>query len=101
MKETEFERAFGGDDHQEWIRWQPSVVSGKTPCVAAHVRGGGVSRRADARWTVPMLYVEHQQMHNDGQDTYAARHGLDLDALAILHWSRFETYLATTPRLPW
>lgn len=101
MKRATFERAFGGEDHDEWIKWQPSVVSGKTPCVAAHVRGGGVAYRADACWTVPMTYAEHQEMHNVGQKTYAARHGLDLDALAVAHWAAFQHYLTTQPRLPW
>lgn len=40
-------------------------------------------------------------MHNDGQDTYAARHGLDLERLAIEHWKRYQSYLIATPRLPW
>lgn len=95
MTPEEYERAFGGEVHQEWIRWQPSVVTGRTPCVAAHVRGGGIARRADACWTVPMTYFEHQRMHNQGQESYAAEHGLDLDALAIETDRRFREYLQT------
>lgn len=101
MRRETFERAFGGEERDEWIKWQPSVVSGKTPCVAAHVRGGGVAYRADACWTVPMLYVEHQEMHNVGQRTYAARHGLDLEALAIETDRRFQLYLATRVKPAW
>lgn len=101
MTAEEFERAFGGEERLAWIRRQPSVVSGKTPCVAAHVRGGGEARRADACWTVPMLYEEHEEMHHTGQRTFAQQHGLDLDALAIEYERRWQVWRATHAPLPW
>lgn len=101
MTNADFERAFGGQERVDWMRWQPSVVSGKTPCVSAHVRGGGEARRADAEWTVPMTWQEHQAMHDTGQESYAAQHGLDLDALAIETERRWQAWRSTHPPLPW
>ncbi len=75
-------RAFGSADRIAFIKGLPSVVSGKGPCVNAHVRGGGAGRRADARWIVPMTDAEHKAMHQMGQQSFAKLHNLDLEALA-------------------
>lgn len=77
----EFQRCFGSPERVAFVQALPSVVSGKGPCVCAHVRGGGASRRGDARWTVPLTDAEHQEMHR-GQASFAMRYGLDLAALA-------------------
>lgn len=49
-----FVRAYGSPARVAWVRAQPSVVSGQRPCVNAHVRSGGMGRKADARWIVPL-----------------------------------------------
>ena len=87
-------RAFGPIERREWMRAQPSVVDGATPCVSVHVKSGGKSRRADARYTVPMTWAQHQEMHNVGQATYARKHGLDLLDLAAETELKYRSYLS-------
>ena len=50
-KASEFARCYGSKARVEWVKQQPSVVSGARPCVNAHVRNGGAGRKADACWT--------------------------------------------------
>jgi len=81
-KETE--RIYGPPDRPAWMRRQPSVVSGRTPCVSAHVKAedpmgpSGTGRKANARWTVPLTYEEHVELHANGQETFEREHGIDL-----------------------
>lgn len=104
QRDAEWERAFGGEERVEWMHWQRSIFSGQVPCVSAHIHGGGVARRADSCWTVPTTWAEHQDMHDEGQESYAARHGLtldDLDVLAARTETRWQHHLRSTARPAW
>ncbi len=78
----EWNRAYGSQERAKWIARHPSVVSGRTPCVNAHVRTGGVGRKADAKWIVPLTFWEHNEIHNLGQKTFERKYGIDLLAAA-------------------
>ena len=54
-------------------------MSGRTPCVGHHVRGGGVGRKAGYEWIVPLTWEEHEELHRIGQQTFEARYGVDLE----------------------
>jgi hypothetical protein len=56
----------------------PSVVSRKKPCENAHVKSGGVGRKADAKWIVPLTFDEHQELHQHGQKTFEKKYGINL-----------------------
>lgn len=103
MSETKAEklhRCYGGPDRIEWMRWQPSIISGRTPCVSAHIRNGGKGRKADACWTVPLTWDEHHELDTKGHKTFAAKYGVDLDHEAAITDARWEVHVATAHQKP-
>jgi hypothetical protein len=63
-------RGGNSKDHLELVRQLPSCVSGVAgPCDPHHLRGGaalstrGVGMRAPDRFAVPLLRVEHDELH--------------------------------------
>ncbi len=82
-RRLEWLRAYGSQDRVEFIQRLPSVVSGKSPCVNAHVRTGGTGRKADAVWIVPLTSVEHDELHRIGMSSFEGKHGVNLRALAV------------------
>lgn len=96
-KAREWERAYGGDARLSWIQRQPCIITGERPCVAAHVRSGGMGRKSDARWTVPLLSRLHDELHQHGQKTFEAKYGIDLMHAAEITDARWEVYCATHP----
>jgi hypothetical protein len=82
-RSKEWLRAYGSIERVLWVKAQPSCVSGLGPCVNAHVRTGGTSRKADACWIVPLTDEEHQRLHSVGREQFEREHGVNLDALAI------------------
>jgi hypothetical protein len=87
-----FERAYGGEARVRWMHQQPSVISGRTPCVCSHVRNGGRGRKADACWTVPMLLTEEKEYHAIGKRAFEAKYGVSLDALALETEARWQAF---------
>lgn len=88
-RREEWERSYGSVERVEWMRSRPSIVSGKKPCVNAHVRTGGMGRKADACWIVPLTYEEHEELHRIGRWAFQAKYTIDLDVAARmveLHW---------------
>ena len=85
-RKRERERAYGPPERREWVQGQPSVVSGRTPCVNAHVPDpegpSGMGRKADARWVVPLTLEEEMELHRVGIETFQARHDIDLTEAA-------------------
>lgn len=77
----------------EWIRGQPSVVSGGGLCEAHHIEGhgmGGTSKQSDY-FTIPLRHHEHREFHQMGWQTWEATYGINqLEACARL----MERYLA-------
>lgn len=81
-KSSEFLRIYGPPGRVEWIKGLPSVVSGRSPCVNAHTRSGGMGRKADYATIVPLTHEEHEELHRTGQRTFEARYSVDLKAMA-------------------
>lgn len=93
-EEDEGERIYGTHARREWMHALGSVVSGLRPTVIAHVRGGGVSRKADACWTVPLTWEEHMALHQHGAKTFEAKYRVDLlQEAAFIHqaWLNYAT----------
>lgn len=100
-KAEKFAREYGTEERVEWVRWLPSVVSGKKPCVNAHVRTGGTSYKADACWIVPLTNDEHHELHQHGIKTFSAKYNIDLDAAARMVELQWQSHLTTTARPAW
>lgn len=78
---ADYARIYGSVDRVQWIAAQPSVASGRGPCVGHHVQGGGGSRKADACWIVPITASEHAELHQHGKRWFEAKYGVNLDTL--------------------
>lgn len=88
-RSAEWTRAYHSPEFVAWIREQPSVASGKGPCVAAHSVTGGMGRKADAMTIVPLTDAEHREIHQHGIKTFEATHGVSLSFHAPRIWARF------------
>jgi|SRR5882672_4020261 len=67
-KAKELLRTFGPPERREWMKLMPCVADccpHKTENV--HTKGGGGSRRADARFIVPMCRFHHRYLHDHGE----------------------------------
>ena len=100
VEQEKFEREFGSKERVEWTQQQPSVASGKRPCVNAHVDPGvglpsGTGRRGDYRWIVPVTEEEHTEMHAHGEKTFQARYGIYLPGKAREHQERWRRHQYT------
>lgn len=76
--------------HLAWIRKMPCAVRGhdcRGPVHAHHVRensGGGTSMKPSDAWAVPLCGEgHHAELHRIGAQSFAAKHDIDLRALAI------------------
>lgn len=90
-----FGRAYGSEDRVKWMRSQPCVVCGGRPCENAHVKNGGMGRKADARFIVPLCHVCHQKVHEAGQQTFEMLYNMDLTLWSQIIDARWEQFLAT------
>jgi len=81
-RDREWTRAYGSEERVQWVQSLPSVASGETPSVNAHVRTGGTGRKADARWIVPLTWDEHEKLHRVGVKSFEATYGIDLESEA-------------------
>ncbi len=77
-------------EFRKWIRSLPSVVSGRGPCEVVHVRSRGAGG-GDEGNIVPLTQHEHiYQLHQWGQKTFEARWCVDLGAVALELWERWQ-----------
>lgn len=64
--------------YKAWIRQQPSLVSGKTPCDAAHTGSdGGMGQKASDDTCVPLTRAEHREYHRIGKAAFEKRYRLN------------------------
>ena len=53
-----------------WIRKQPCVTTGKTPCEAHHTETGGMGMKGSDYSALPLCHTEHKLCHQVGAATY-------------------------------
>jgi hypothetical protein len=95
------ERAYGPEERRAWVKSLPSVVSGGGPCVNAHVKNGGMSRKADAEWIVPLTSAEHDEYDQQGHDSFELKYRIDMAAAAQNIEARWQVIVANREPLPW
>ncbi|MEM6326370.1 MAG: hypothetical protein AAF791_04560 [Bacteroidota bacterium] len=80
---SERARIYGTPARIAWMKTLRCVVPGctETYCDIAHVRSGGMGRKAGASLTVPLCGAHHAEQHQ-GTRSFERRHGIDLAALA-------------------
>jgi len=79
------------EPHLDFIRKLPSLISGREPCEACHLRAGnplyrkkrtGGAQRPDDAWALPMTAVEHKAQHGMNEIAFWESHGVT-DPFAI------------------
>lgn len=72
--------------HLAWIRTLPSVVPGRDPVEAAHIRyadaryakeSAGLQQKPDDAWVVPLAADQHRAQHARREQDFWASHGID------------------------
>jgi len=96
-KREETLRVYGPTERLDWLHSLPCCVSGVRGDIhCVHVKTGGVSRKADYQWTVPMAAELHRQLHRIGIRSFEARYNIDLELAAI---ATEQAWLAHCARL--
>lgn len=93
---SEFARTYESKERVAWIKARASVASGRGPCENVHVKGGGVSRKADACWIVPLTRAEHVELHQHGVTWFEAKYGLSLEFMATQTQLAWLAYINRT-----
>lgn len=63
---AEFARIYGSEARIEFVKALPCIACGKGPCENAHIRSGGMGRKADYRDIVPLCESCHRLQHQKG-----------------------------------
>ena len=80
-------RAYGGKRRIAFVKSLPCIVQAGDcagPIDVAHTKVGGMSRKADARFTVPLCRRHHRALHTVGRETFETTYAVNLEAAAAL-----------------
>lgn len=75
----EFQRVYGSKRRVAYIKELPCVVCGNGPCENAHIKSGGVGRKAEYTDIIPLCTTCHRTQHQHGWKA------LSLDAPTLQH----------------
>lgn len=85
------DRAYGSSEEIAAVNNEPCVNCGKWPSQNAHIRNGGMSRKADKKWNLPLCTIRdgvdgcHETFDKGKRSfraAFVAKHGLSMDELA-------------------
>ena len=85
-----FRRIYGSPARVQWVTALPCILADRRFCYGsrsenAHVRGGGMGRKADARWIVPLCHLHHDLLHRLGLRSFERLYGVVLlDAATVI-----------------
>ena len=91
---AERQRVYGGVERILWLKARPCLVCGRTPSDCAHIKSGGMGRKADAEFIVALCRDHHTEQHQIGVRSFERRHGVDLDAAARETEAAWQDHLA-------
>lgn len=63
---SDFARVYGSKARVAWVSAQPCIACHRTPCENAHIKSGGVGRKADYTQIVPLCPFCHRLQHQKG-----------------------------------
>ena len=73
-------KTFRSERYLKFIRQQPCLISGSSPCVPHHTSKSGVSLKGSDYETVPLIPELHSELHAIGQKTFQEKHNVDFSA---------------------
>lgn len=89
----ERERIYGPPAYRVLLDQIGCIICGTVPVEIAHVKSGGVGRKADYTHTVGMCPTHHREQHQMGTKSFEVRYGVSLtDRAAQIQqaWTRRE-----------
>ncbi len=78
MSRKEYARVYGSPGRVMWVKERPCIACGYQPSENHHTRTGGTSRKAGYATIVPLCVLCHEELHNNGRDTFEQKHDLRL-----------------------
>ena len=69
-----------------WVRKQPCVITGRTPCEAHHTETGGMGMKGSDYSALPLYHTEHAICHQIGTGRFWR---IDIKQLIIDHLVRY------------
>lgn len=93
-KVSEFARAYGSKARVEWVKSRPCVAWTRNcqgPIHNHHIKNGGGSRKADARFIVPLCELHHGVLHRMGRQSFESGYNCHLETWAAtieLQWRK-------------
>lgn len=99
-------RIYGTPAHQQFLRSLPClgcarIGTDERPHHLHHVRNGGLSKKADAKYQVPLCCLCHAELHglNGGQQTFEHTHAAMLCYRTLESWAQqfAEAWKGWTP----
>ena len=97
-REREWDRAYGGEDRLHFVHSLPCCITDTSPVECVHVKGGGASRKADAKWIVPMAPLLHRELHRIGIRSFEAKYDVDLAWIAARIEEMWQAHVLMTTK---
>lgn len=86
-------RIYGPPAYRDFLNAIGCAICRATPIEIAHIRSGGMGRKADWTATVGLCSTHHREQHQRGTKSFEARYGVNLtDRAADIQqaWTRRE-----------
>lgn len=71
-------KPYRNDRYTDWVKSQPSVISGQPADDPHHLIGhgqGGMGTKSSDLYTIPLTRIEHNELHNIGWKEWESRYG--------------------------
>lgn len=85
--EREWLRAYGSKQRVRWIAAHGCLACACVPSENAHAVTGGIGRKADACFVVPLCATHHRELHAVGVETFERLHAPMLAGRTLLQWA--------------
>ena len=92
---VERERIYGPPSYRVWLESKGCILCRTTPIEIAHVRTGGMGRKADWTHTIPFCHTHHAEQHQIGTKSFQARYGVSLTDRAAQIQQAWEAFAST------
>lgn len=89
------ERIYGPPAYRDFLNAIGCEICGATPIEIAHVRTGGMGRKADWTATIPLCPTHHREQHQIGTKSFQARYGVSLTDRAAQIQQAWEAFAST------
>lgn len=76
---------FRSKKYTDWVKTQPSAISGRPADDPHHIKRPGFSGsvKCSDLWTIPLTHDEHAEFHSMGWRSWEAKHNVDQRELAM------------------